>query len=167
MFNRYQEILEKKRRGEKTKASSFASSSPEKKDSRGDLSSNSQGDGLEELYFSEENSLRKDPHTPREKEEGEKKSENLKRSERKERISSFSSSADTPREDQEEGRKDGEKMQWVVEEDLLKCSSFLPSVCRETPLSMAKLKRELHIKPTPLVRQTEGVERHLPWLWLV
>lgn len=56
------------------------------------------------------------------------------------------------RENAEGDETDG-RIHWRVEEDLLKCSSFLPSVCRETPLSMDKMKQELGLQPTPLVRE--------------
>ncbi|PHJ15663.1 nad dependent epimerase dehydratase family protein [Cystoisospora suis] len=171
MFDRYRQILKEKRRvsQEKKTASPSSSFPPERKHSRGNTNSksNSQGDILEDLYFSEENSRGQDMNTPAsilggEKEEGEKESEDAKLGERRE-IGFFSSSSltETKEDQEEEGRKDEEKVHWEVEEDLLKCPSFLPSVCRETPLSMEKLKRELHIEPTPLV---DAVRETCDWL---
>ncbi|PFH35667.1 NAD dependent epimerase/dehydratase family protein [Besnoitia besnoiti] len=54
----------------------------------------------------------------------------------------------------------GDALVWRIEEDCLKCPSFLPSVCRLTPLSMAKIRKELNLAPTPVA---EAVNKTCDW----
>nr|CEL67872.1 TPA: NAD dependent epimerase/dehydratase family protein [Neospora caninum Liverpool] len=75
-------------------------------------------------------------------------------------ASVFSGETDLCENETASGERE-EELNWTVEEDCLKCPSFLPSVCRETPLSMAKIRSELRLSLTPL---EEAIHATCDWL---